>query len=828
MNCFKLPNAAALAALLLAGLFAPVAQADQTFTINVPKRGFGDPAPPETANVRMIFEGPGVGTSSPQVNGTAFVDSANPANPCVAASTTCLGSFTYNSLSHGAKLQRNSANALQISFDLSNDLASNLCGNLTPAATTSRSFTLTLPTATTATSYRIASYTVPERASAANTAPKCDVAFRRVDTNRATATVVNPAIAAVPGRLPLDMVLVLDKSGSMGGGFSTPGAIRINRLKTSAALFVSTWESTDAVGNPGDRLGLVTFDSTAKAIPLDGANFFKSRDSATAWDGAVSQINTLSAGGSTTVGGSLTKAFEILNGVTGVNDATILLFTDGEQNTPPMLSGANPVKFACTASAPCVVGGSDLNGTRLMDKVTPVLSVGLGPTGSSFFQLLDDVSHETAGRAHLVFDPTLMDSVFVDNLIAALKGNTLSLNARALGTMGTADATSPPLTASIDGSVKRVSFVMSWDGGNGESAEFAVQAPGGVNLNPVLIKRGAFYRVLTYDVTGPQMIGDWKATVVRFPGGESVPTLQYHISVVSVEGRLSYEFHESARLGTGKPVTLRAELGWDGVPLDNLPAGSIKATIERPGENVGNILHDSTVVGDPKSAAGDAQDALSAKIDQLVANDNLIDRTTPKPLPDTVVLVHKGDGIYEGTFDKATVGGQYRLRFDLDWTDSRTNQIRRSEVLDRSIPVAATAASSVSLTQINAGAGTASILITPKDAIGNFVGPGYGALFDVTVTGGGTPVLPLVDATNRGLYTLEITGIPAGADPQVKITYRDETLRDAPVSKIDDANQGPGPGPDCAGWKCIPWWVWLLILLIVIILFLLWRRRSTP
>jgi hypothetical protein len=421
-----------------------------------------------------------------------------------------------------------------------------------------------------------------------------------------------------------------------------------------------------------------------------------------------------------------------------------------------------------------------------------------------------------------------MDSVFVDNLIAALKGNTLSLNARALGTMGTADATSPPLTASIDGSVKRVSFVMSWDGGNGESAEFAVQAPGGVNLNPVLIKRGAFYRVLTYDVSGPQMIGDWKATVVRFPGGESVPTLQYHISVVSVEGRLSYEFHESARLGTGKPVTLRAELGWDGVPLDNLPAGSIKATIERPGENVGNILHDSTVVGDPKSAAGDAQDALSAKIDQLVANDNLIDRTTPKPLPDTVVLVHKGDGIYEGTFDKATVGGQYRLRFDLDWTDSRTNQIRRSEVLDRSIPVAATAASSVSLTQINAGAGTASILITPKDAIGNFVGPGYGALFDVTVTGGGTPVLPLVDATNRGLYTLEITGIPAGADPQVKITYRDETLRDAPVSKIDDANQGPGPGPDCTGWKCIPWWVWLLILLIVIILFLLWRRRSTP
>src|SRR5262249_30993543 len=127
----------------------------------------------------------------------------------------------------------------------------------------------------------------------------------------------------------------------------------------------------------------------------------------------------------------------------------------------------NPVKFGC--STPCNVGGTDLNNTRLMDKVTPILTVGLGPTGSSFFDLLSDVSRETAGRTALVFDPTAMDSAFVDNLIAALKGNTLSLNARDLGTLAPTTAASTPLKANVDGSIDRVAFVMSWAGGNGES-----------------------------------------------------------------------------------------------------------------------------------------------------------------------------------------------------------------------------------------------------------------------------------------------------------------------------------------------------------------------
>jgi hypothetical protein len=237
-------RALSLALMSLAGMLATSASADQTFNITIPQRGLGAPQPPEISFMRLRVDGPGVGSKPATLNGVAFAGGTatcdvDPGN-CSAAANFNYGNGTLDDL---VTLKRVNANRLDFAFELKKDFASeNRCGDFAANVPTSRTATIVLSGVNAATTYRMASYTVPERASA-----KCDVAFRRVDTNKAFATVTGAA-ATNAGRLPLDIVLVLDKSGSMsldfGGGFGSPK--RMERLQTSVGLFVDLWQSTGA------------------------------------------------------------------------------------------------------------------------------------------------------------------------------------------------------------------------------------------------------------------------------------------------------------------------------------------------------------------------------------------------------------------------------------------------------------------------------------------------------------------------------------------------------------------------------------------------------
>src|SRR5262249_20801323 len=193
---------------LFAGLaLAPAAARAQTFTLTVPLR---PPAAtlPQTARVKIAFESASIGPG-PQVSidGGAAVA---PATNCVTNPATCtaLGSFGPGS-GDTVIVKWLSTTRLEVTLDFTTDFGANFCSS-TRAADRTLSVALTNVSAT---GYRMASYTVPELATVANPAPKCDVAFRRVSASRAFLSVVGGVSNL--GRLPLDVVLVLDKSGSM-------------------------------------------------------------------------------------------------------------------------------------------------------------------------------------------------------------------------------------------------------------------------------------------------------------------------------------------------------------------------------------------------------------------------------------------------------------------------------------------------------------------------------------------------------------------------------------------------------------------------------------
>jgi Ca-activated chloride channel family protein len=112
-----------------------------------------------------------------------------------------------------------------------------------------------------------------------------------------------------PSRAPINVILVLDRSGSMSG---TPLASAIEASRRFAG-FLGT----------NDRLGVVAFDDevTVVSAPAPGGN-----------PSVLDAISRIQAGGSTNLSGGWLKAFELARQgmVDGVN--RIVLLTDGQAN----------------------------------------------------------------------------------------------------------------------------------------------------------------------------------------------------------------------------------------------------------------------------------------------------------------------------------------------------------------------------------------------------------------------------------------------------------------------------------------------------------------
>lgn len=146
---------------------------------------------------------------------------------------------------------------------------------------------------------------------------------------------VTLAITAAPDIIsnPTDIVLVLDRSGSMAGA-------PLSAMKIGAKTFIdiideATDSSKDGQIGSGSRMGVVSFSSTAVA----------DTQLITSVDALKNAVDGLSAGGSTNHADAFTKAMELFEPASS-NAKVIVLFTDG--NTT---AAAPPAPVAAAARA---------------------------------------------------------------------------------------------------------------------------------------------------------------------------------------------------------------------------------------------------------------------------------------------------------------------------------------------------------------------------------------------------------------------------------------------------------------------------------------------
>lgn len=201
-----------------------------------------------------------------------------------------------------------------------------------------------------------------------------------------------PVQAAPPAIQPVNISLVLDRSGSMAGE-------KLNQMKAAARLVV------DSLG-PQDLLSIVIFDDTADLIvpsgPVKDANALKSK------------IDSIDERGGTHMSTGMTVGLrELQRGQSAGRVSSMLLLTDGQtwEDQPQCVSLADQCRTAGI----------------------PIHALGLGVGGESNWdpRLLEDLAQRSGGEWMVIDKPDKVSTVFADRVqsmqVTAITNATLTM-----------------------------------------------------------------------------------------------------------------------------------------------------------------------------------------------------------------------------------------------------------------------------------------------------------------------------------------------------------------------------------------------------------------
>ncbi len=552
-----------------------------------------------------------------------------------------------------------------------------------------------------------------------------------------------------PPPKPRDVMLVMDRSGSMSLDAGT-GRTRMVEVHDAASLFVQLIRT-----GAGDRVGLVSFSTTA-STPVDfglspvNAGTKNALIGPAPFSGGI--VGGLAPGGQTSIGKGLAVAqSQFPPSGPAANQSTVLLLTDGLENTPPMIADVD----------------SSLNGDDLS-------VIGLGSESSLNGALLNNLA-----EAHNGLYTRAGDGLKLRKFFALAYGNIFES-----GTLTDPEFFLPasqreatPLSFPVC-SEDVITVVIGWDR---EDAPLmlALTTPGSntVSLGTAGTesssgKTWSFLRV-TLPFHGERS-GTWKVVVFRPGGGEFPPPgvdVRYFVNVVVKGGpRLMRVKPESRKYYTGDTVNPLFMLkNNDGTVPDN---AMVSVTVTRPANSVGNLLSQAHL-GPASTINGDAIPARQAT---LLG----IENATGKPAVSYIDEMHElfddgghedggmePDGIFGNPMpDLLKAEGNYTFHavatFGMDCTSAR--EVLWTIHVDTGIDPGKTTVTTTPLGPGPDGGSCVRMTFTPRDKYGNLLGPGRADSFTVEPQPGSTPSGAVQDLGN-GSYQVNVCSDQDSLDP---------------------------------------------------------------
>lgn len=595
----------------------------------------------------------------------------------------------------------------------------------------------------------------------------CSVSFVSVES--IVDAIENPP---VPDN-PLDVMVVFDRSGSMGDTAPPAGRTKLEEAQDAASLFTQLIRE-----GGGDRLGLVTFSTSASTPVPPGPTATTKEQMVGPAPYTTGAVGAIVDGGNTSIGKGIEVALNAIGGGSG-NDRALLLLSDGLQNTDPLVEDVEGM-----------LGPTKLN------------VIGFGSDAEIDSALLGRVAAEHGGQFTRALDGLTLRKFFGLSFGNIFESGALSDPDYVLPA---SESVSREHEFQVCGE-ERITVILGWDRQE-TPLRLHVYTPkgkrvGGKRHEDVRGRTWVFCRVpLPF---GGERDGTWHVAVDRMPtGGEFPPPptdVRYFLLIVCAGGPKLIHLGDPGPVYTGDVVNPLVGLHY---PDGTTPHAEVTLAIRGPGVALGQL---TTEIGlQAPLVAGDTVDGFHATLQEVQrrAGGTLPVGTNVVEVPLFDDGMHddgafEPDGIYgnpladltryEGTYEfhaRATFGEGCTTTRETFWSVYVGAGVDPDQ-------------SDVDLEDERPGEGGKSVgvlVIFPRDRFRNPLGPGRRPGFTIAPVPGVTLTGSVKDRGD-GSYAVDIAWDPAVVGrPGVVVT---QPGRD-PVVVVTPGQAGKPPEkPDCS------------------------------
>ncbi|HEY5749326.1 MAG TPA: vWA domain-containing protein [Chryseolinea sp.] len=598
-------------------------------------------------------------------------------------------------------------------------------------------------------------------------------------------------------RKPVDLVLVLDKSGSMGWNSGSSSVTRWKALTDGVGLFMNTLEPM-ALGN--DKIGLTFFDSGPVQPP---SGFPAAPPFLIPMDGSIAAVTgnfsgAVSPGGSTAFGAGLQNALSKMPFDPNRN-RFIIAFTDGEQNVPS------------TTFVNVTDGHVFMDVTRFSTDPIRIYPIGIGAAGS-LPAILTAMAQSSDGGGPTATQISTEDGTtatgnygakFIDVLESILKkGSPQIVNTyqKRLDTPnGTAGFQSVD-TFTVNKDIRKLIFNVISDS---RALTISSVKKGGIEFLPNhgRMRRGDGYVSYFLDldskgVPAATSEGNW---IIKTNGFTPAP---YEITALVDDHITKYDFgYGNQRQKVGMPFDFTASLRHG---IKTIKNAKIDVFVFKPGDDLGDLLARTSTQGNTNSPSDPANPGALKYQDLLSDSTFLKKMLASKQL---ITLTYRAaDSLYTGQFSGTDVSGVYHIIFRATSPDDPTlGKIVRYQRSSTYVYFP-----DIALNLSSAMFALNTLTFRPIASNGKFIGPGWGNAFTLTA-----PTAHIQNVVDQGDGTYVIT-IAGSVNETGVISLGGETFYNGVISEIVT-------GPHPPFWTL--WWFWLIILIIIIIAYIIWKRK---